>query len=81
MSWFQIRTGFDEELDRMKDTLNDLPEILRGVGQVMTADECGRISVEGHSIDSKTRLCACVLAQKGDKSRERMTIATCTLEG
>ncbi|CAM9207864.1 unnamed protein product [Scytosiphon promiscuus] len=30
-----IRAGFDEELDRMKDILNDLPEILRGVGQIV----------------------------------------------
>lgn len=37
LSYLQIRTGFDEELDRMRDTLNDLPEILRGVGQVITA--------------------------------------------
>lgn len=29
----QIRPGFDEELDRMKNVLDDLPDILQSVGK------------------------------------------------
>lgn len=29
----QIRPGFDEELDRMKNVLEDLPDILQSVGK------------------------------------------------